>query len=81
MYDSEDRSAKISSSEIGGLACKMPTNQFRVNFQPSNDFEKGFGVAIIVDGVLCTSKEAAVQLVGKRIDDLHAQWSVQISKM
>ena len=30
------------------------------------------------DGVLCTSKEAVIKLVGKRIDDLYAQWLAHI---
>jgi hypothetical protein len=68
-------------TESSGSLCKTPTRHFGINFQPSNDFEKGLGVAIIVDGVLCTSKDAAKALVIKRIDELHTQWAAQIEKM
>jgi hypothetical protein len=81
MYESDSNSGVISKQVEAGGMCKMPTSQFRVNFQPSNDFEKGLGVAIIVDGVLCTSKESAMQLITKRVDDIYTQWAAQIAKM
>ena len=80
MYDSEDSSPKVMSEIGNNQICRMPAGQFHIRFTPSNDYEKGMGVAIIVDGILCTSKEAALSLFTKRLDDLHKQWLTHVEK-
>jgi len=81
MYESERNDSPKISSMAGQGMCKMPPRHFGVEFQPSNDFENGMGVAVIVDGVLCTSKSAASQLIGKRLDDIYQQWQAHVEKM
>ena len=79
MWESQEDGPK---NTIGaGMACRVPPSQFRVNFQPSNDFEKGMGVAVIVDGVLCTTKDSAVALMGRRLDEMFGQWAEHVAKM
>lgn len=81
MYDSEEGNNEKRSIGMSSSICRLPPSSFNISFKPSNDFEKGMGVAVIVDGILCTSEAAAIALIGKRVEDLHKQWISHVEKM
>lgn len=82
MYDSESN-GKSTVHEVGGKfdiskVCKRPPDQFRINFQPVNDYMNGIYPGITVDGILCISDVVAKELCEKRIDEIMAQWITYI---
>ena len=78
MYESESNTfgGPIGLSEA---ACKrnMP-QELRVRFVPVEDFEKGKIVGYIVDGVLCTQKEAAIKLLMERFEAINQKWDDEL---
>ena len=84
MYESEDGnpgSEKVMAlGQALGQACRVPANQFRTRFDLINSFEKGIGVAVNVDGILCLSKEDAAKVFTARLDELWGLWEAHVKK-
>jgi len=82
MYESESNTQYQDGTTINAKQmCQTPPSGLRMYYLPVESFDKGYTVGMMVDGVLCLSKEDAIKVFADRLKDLCAKWEQHISKM